>query len=80
MGTAQSSTQRRFVLQREVDATGTSGTGIVAEGVEFSDGQCALHWLTQYTSVAVYANARVLVAIHGHNGNTTIRWVDEEGK
>lgn len=80
MGTAHESTMRRFVLHRDVDATGTSGTGVVAEGVEFSDGHVSLHWLTQYTSVAVYGNVRVLLAIHGHGGNTSIRWIDEEGK
>lgn len=78
MATAHNSTMRRFVLQREVDSTGTSGTGIVAEGVEFSNGQCAIHWISQLESVNVYANAKVLTALHGHGGNTTIRWIDEE--
>jgi len=33
---------RPFVLRRLVDETGVSGTGVVAEGVEFSDGTVAL--------------------------------------
>lgn len=32
----------RFELVRDVDVTGISGTGVVAEGVEFSDGTVAL--------------------------------------
>lgn len=35
MSTTTKSTARRFVLNRETDVTGTSGTGVVAEGVEF---------------------------------------------
>lgn len=77
MPTASSSTMRRFVLQRDVDSTGTSGTGVVAEGVEFSNGQVAIHWISQLESVNVYANAKVLTALHGHSGNTSIRWIDE---
>lgn len=34
---------RRFILRSE-DVSGTSGTGVVAEGVEFSNGQVAIHW------------------------------------
>lgn len=76
MSTATKSTARRFVLDRANDVTGTSGTGTVAEGVEFSDGHCVLHWLTQFSSVAVYANIATLERIHGHEGSTVVRWVD----
>lgn len=76
MPTAKLSTMRRFVLRREIDSTGTSGVGVVAEGVEFSNGQVAIHWLSQLESVNVYANAKVLNALHGHGGNTTIEWMD----
>lgn len=33
---------RRFHLRRDVDAAGVSGIGKVAEGVEFSNGWCAM--------------------------------------
>ena len=39
---------RAFVLQRNEDETGVSGTGIVAEGVEFSDGTVALRWTSAW--------------------------------
>lgn len=75
MSAAGTSLMRRFVLDRREDATGTSGTGVVAE--EFSNGQCAVHWLSQLETVTVYANARVVDRLHGHDGRTTIRWIEE---
>lgn len=73
--TAKQSTMRMFVLVREEDATGTSGTGVVAEGVEFSNGQVSIHWISQLESVAVYANVKVLDALHGHQGRTKVKWL-----
>ncbi len=75
--TAKKSTMRRFVLVRTEDATGTSGTGEVAEGVQFSNGQVVIHWLSQLEAINVYANAMVLTTLHGHEGRTTVRWEDE---
>jgi hypothetical protein len=63
---------RAFRLVREEDETGISGTGVVAEGVEFSNGMCAMCWLTAMHSVAVYPNIRQLEAIHGHNGRARV--------
>lgn len=68
---------RQFHLVRDDDETGISGKGVVAEGVEFSNGMCALCWLTAMHSVAVYPNIRQLEAIHGHNGRTRVLWVQE---
>ena len=65
---------RLFYLHRDEDETGVSGTGTVAEGVEFDDGQCVISWLTQFKSIAVYPSINELVAIHGHNGKTSVRW------
>lgn len=67
---------RRFQLVRDVDATGISGTGVVAEGVQFSDGTVAMRWLTERTSTAIYRDAYDVDQIHGHNGSTRIVWVD----
>lgn len=67
---------RRFQLHRDVDATGVSGVGIVADGVEFHTEQCVLCWRTETTSVAVYRNADEVERIHGHGGATRIVWVD----
>lgn len=67
---------RRFWLDRVEDPTGVSGTGTVAQGIVFSDGSCALRWLTERTSTAVYASLEDLEAIHLHHGGTKIRWAD----
>lgn len=77
MATSKEVTLRRFVLERAEDVSGTSGTGTVAEGVEFSNGQVVVHWLSQLESVNVYANAKVLEKLHGHEGRTVVQWVDE---
>lgn len=61
-----------FWLKRNEDVSGTSGVGIVAEGVIFSNGCCSLHWLTKYSSVAYYQSLEELKAVHGHNGATEI--------
>lgn len=69
-------TSRRFHLQRNVDATGTSGIGFVAVGCEFPNGWCSLTWLTLHTSVAFYPSIEALEHIHGHSGSTLIVWDD----
>ena len=69
---------RRFYLQRIEDATGISGTGRVAEGVQWSNGWCSVVWLTTHTSVVFYLSMDEVVAIHGHAGKTQIEWADCE--
>jgi hypothetical protein len=66
---------RLFVLVRDEDVTGTSGTGIVAEGCVFSDGTVAMRWLTAYTSTAIYRDLEDVAAIHGHNGKSRVELV-----
>ncbi len=63
---------RPFWLQRVEDESGVSGVGLVAEGVVFSSGWCALTWLTGHKSVAFYPSLEEIEAIHGHNGKTKI--------
>ncbi len=65
---------RTFYLERLIDETGISGTGLVCEGVEFSDGTCVMKWLTETSSTAIYNNAEELMQIHGHGGKTVLRW------
>ena len=68
---------KRFYLQRDIDETGVSGTGKIAEGVMFTSGRIALTWLTPFASYAFYDNAEVLQHLHGHNGKTRVVFVDE---
>lgn len=67
---------RRFLLARTEDVSGCSGTGHVAEGVEFHDGTVAMRWRVAPTSTALYASIADVVSIHGHEGRTTVQWLD----
>lgn len=71
---------RRFYLQRIVDETGVSGVGIVAHGVVFPDGLVALRWASAFPTSVVFHERGIesVEAVHGHNGNTRIVWVDED--
>ncbi len=68
---------RLFLLVRDEDVSGVSGTGIVAEGVEFSDGTVAMRWLRRPFSMAFYGSIRDVVAVHGHGGRTRVKWLGE---
>lgn len=67
---------RTFRLVRNEDVTGVSGTGVVAEGVEFTDGCVVLRWVGKYPTSVVWHDRGVesVEAIHGHDGKTEIRW------
>ena len=67
----------RFRLLRKQDETGISGTGHVADGVQFQDGTCALHWRGPLWSTAFYTNHETLMKIHGHGGATVCQWLDQ---
>lgn len=74
-------TSRRFRLVRCEDISGVSGTGVVAHGVVFPDGTCALRWASAaLASTAVYGNLDTLEAIHGHGGATRIEFIDRAGR
>ena len=67
---------RIFRLVRDDDVTGVSGTGVVAEGIEFSDGRVAIRWIVgEHRSTATWDNINAVIAIHGHNGATILDWV-----
>jgi len=65
---------RRFELHRDTDASGVSGTGVVAEGIEFSDGVVALRWRSEWPTSVVFHDRGIeaVRAVHGHNGATRI--------
>jgi hypothetical protein len=67
---------RRFRLVRNEDESGVSGTGVVAEGVEFANGKCCLTWLSQFTSVTIFDSMKVLEEIHSHKGKTKVDFYD----
>ena len=71
---------RRFELVREKDISGVSGTGVVAQGVVFWDGAAAMRWFEPagHQSTSFYADIEDVIAIHGHSGATSVRFIDEE--
>ena len=66
-----------FYLNREVDESGVSGTGIVAVGVILPSGRALLEWISKRTkakSLALYEDLDDLQSVHGHEGNTKVVW------
>jgi hypothetical protein len=61
-----------FHLYRIKDQSGVSGTGPVVEGVQFSNGWCALRWMSSKSSMCFYQSIEEVEAIHGHGGNTEL--------
>jgi hypothetical protein len=67
---------RRFELVRDQDLSGVSGTGVVADGVQFGSGWVAIHWRGAHPSVGLHPSLESVEAVHGHDGATRIVWVD----
>lgn len=65
---------RQFVMVRDEDTTGYSGTGEVADGVVFPDGTTVIRWRGDHRSTVVWADLEEARAVHGHDGRT--RFVD----
>lgn len=59
-----------FLLERDADVSGVSGTGTIGECVQFSDGTVALRWLTRMRATGIYSSLGDAIAIHGHDGKT----------
>lgn len=70
---------RRFELHREGTPNDVLGSGVVAEGVEFSDGAVALR-LIKARRMAQYHDVRHMWSIHGYTGLTRLVWVDADGR
>jgi hypothetical protein len=69
---------RRFQLVREEDVSGISGVGIVAEGIQFSDGTVAMKWLTPLSIAEIAPSVVVLEEVHGHGGKTRVVYLDKK--
>lgn len=78
---------RRFELIRHEDNTGTSGTGVVAVGVEYPDGAVHMQWRNdQNPDLETRSNGcafkpapdgiEATEEIHGHGGRTEVRYLD----
>lgn len=67
---------RRFTLLRSIDVTGVSGTGIIAEGIRFSDDTVVIRWLGERSSTVLWHRMQDAIDIHGHDGATRVVWHD----
>ncbi|MCP9205531.1 hypothetical protein [Streptomyces cucumeris] len=67
---------RVFWLQRDRDISGVSGTGTVADGVEWPDGSVTIRWRGERPSTVNWDSIEHAEAVHGHGGATRIVMVD----
>jgi hypothetical protein len=67
---------KAFRLVRAVDVSGVSGTGVVAEGIRFTDGAVAMRWCVadMPPSTTVWARLEDMLRVHGHSGTTFVDW------
>ncbi len=63
---------RTFEMHRDEDETGVSGTGHVADGVQFEDGKVAMRWRGKTPGTTFFDNMDHLNTVHGHGGKTRI--------
>lgn len=70
-----------FEMHRGSDETGVSGTGLVAEGIVFSNGKCVVEWLGAMPCTQMWpapsgfdAFEKIHISSHPENG-TEIRWL-----
>lgn len=63
---------RTFRLRRDVDETGISGTGEVAEGVQFNNGTIVISWRNGGESR--FHDLKDAERTHGHGGKTRFIW------
>ena len=68
---------RRWYLYRKQDETGISGCGVVAYGMQFPDGVVTYRWNTSPRTTQFANSIHDVQHIHGHEGKTEVRWIDE---
>jgi hypothetical protein len=71
---------RTFILIRDEDVSGISGTGAVAEGVEFGDGGVVVRWFKRpgaapEPTTVIHPNLENVMVLHSHDGKTRLEWV-----
>lgn len=68
---------RLFMVDRRKDQTGISGVGVIAEGVQFTDGTVVIRWITETATTAIFDSIEDLRKVHGHRGDSVIRWIED---
>lgn len=86
---------KRFELHRDLDISGISGPGVVADGLMFPDaftvtwpggsstelppGWCQVMWRGRHASTVLWPSIDGLLAVNGHGGATRLVWLDPPG-
>jgi hypothetical protein len=65
-----------FQLIRTEDASGVSGEGRVADGVQWPDGRVSFRWRTSRATTVDADSIEDVEAIHGHEGRTRVVWTE----
>lgn len=72
---------RLFALHRSEDVNGSSGTGLVAYGVKWPNGQVVTWWVASKVNVhqlTLWDGLTELLRVHGHSGRTSVVWLSAE--
>lgn len=67
---------RRFHIKRDIDVSGISGTGIVADGIQWHDGMCTIHWRGKHPTDNTHLSLQSVMDIHCHEGASKIIFDD----
>lgn len=67
---------KTFQLYRKHDISGVSGTGLIAEGCEFTFGRVCVCWLGSQKSIVLWDSIEDLKKVNCHNGSTVIKYLD----
>lgn len=67
---------KTFYLLRHSDVNGLSGTGIVAVGSLYPNGEAHMLWVSFKSSFEMHKSIDALIDIHGHHGATELVWGD----
>ncbi len=68
---------KRFILIRDIDETGVSGTGIVAEGFQLPTGRVVIEWHVTPFAIGIFSSLQELIQVHGHGGKTRVLYKPE---
>lgn len=68
---------RLFHLEPDLDVTGASGTGRVADGVLWPDRTVTIRWRGGMPSTVNWSDLAHAETVHGHGGHTRIVFDDE---
>jgi hypothetical protein len=76
---------KAYHLRRDHDVSGKSGTGHIAQAVEFDDGTVVVHWSGDKTkagvaSTEVFNSVADMLKVHGHEGRTVLEPIVFDGE